>query len=156
MNEIFISTDVETDGPIPGPHSMLSLGSAAYTPQKQLLSTFSANFETLPGSVGTSEDGRVVGKPARCLGSLPRKPGIAPGRDGAIPHMGQISQWQTSLRRLSRGFRFPVCILVSHALRRREPFRSFCIGHQILRDGRLESWLPREHQEKHTETLVRQ
>ena len=50
MNEIFISTDVETDGPIPGPHSMLSLGSAAYTPQKQLLSTFSANFETLPGA----------------------------------------------------------------------------------------------------------
>src|SRR5689334_10728448 len=79
MNESFISTDVETDGPIPGPHSMLSLGSAAYTPQKQLLSTFSANFETLPGSVGTSEDGRVVGKPARCLGSLPRKPGIAQG-----------------------------------------------------------------------------
>ena len=31
MNEIYISTDVETDGPIPGPHSMLSIGSAAYT-----------------------------------------------------------------------------------------------------------------------------
>jgi hypothetical protein len=47
MTEIYISTDVETDGPIPGPHSMLSLGSAAYTADKRLISTFSANFETL-------------------------------------------------------------------------------------------------------------
>lgn len=48
MSEIYISTDVETDGPIPGPHSLLSLGSAAYTTEKQLVSTFSANLETLP------------------------------------------------------------------------------------------------------------
>ena len=51
MNEIYISTDVETDGPIPGPHSLLSFGSAAYTADKQLLSTFSANLETLKGAV---------------------------------------------------------------------------------------------------------
>ncbi|MBW8756649.1 MAG: exonuclease [Burkholderiales bacterium] len=50
MSEIYISTDVETDGPIPGPHSMLSLGAAAYTADKRLLSTFSANLETLPGA----------------------------------------------------------------------------------------------------------
>jgi DNA polymerase III alpha subunit (gram-positive type) len=48
MSEIYISTDVETDGPIPGPHSMLSLGAAAYTADKLLVSTFSANLETLP------------------------------------------------------------------------------------------------------------
>lgn len=48
MKEIYISTDVETDGPIPGPHSMLSVGSAAYTADKQLIATFSANLETLP------------------------------------------------------------------------------------------------------------
>jgi hypothetical protein len=47
MTEIYISTDVETDGPIPGPHSMLSFGSAAYTADKKLVSTFSANLETL-------------------------------------------------------------------------------------------------------------
>jgi hypothetical protein len=51
MQEIYLSTDVETDGPIPGPHSMLSLGCAAYTADKQLLGTFSANFETLPGAM---------------------------------------------------------------------------------------------------------
>ena len=50
MSEIYISTDVETDGPIPGPHSMLSIGSAAYTADKNLVSTFSANLETLPGA----------------------------------------------------------------------------------------------------------
>jgi hypothetical protein len=50
MDEIYISTDVETDGPIPGPHSMLSLGAAAYTADKDLVSTFSANFETLEGA----------------------------------------------------------------------------------------------------------
>lgn len=50
MTEIYISTDVETDGPIPGPHSMLSIGSAAYSVDKVLLATFSANLETLPGA----------------------------------------------------------------------------------------------------------
>lgn len=48
MTEIYISTDVETDGLIPGPHSMLSFGSAAYTADKTLIGTFSANLETLP------------------------------------------------------------------------------------------------------------
>jgi DNA polymerase III alpha subunit (gram-positive type) len=50
MNEIYVSTDVETDGPIPGPHSMLSLGSAAYTADKRLVATFSVNLDTLDGA----------------------------------------------------------------------------------------------------------
>jgi len=50
MSEIYVSTDVETDGPIPGPHSMLSLGSAAYLADKTLLGTFQANLEPLPGA----------------------------------------------------------------------------------------------------------
>lgn len=50
MNEIYVSTDVETDGPIPGPHSMLSLGSAAYTADKRLLATFSVNLHALAGA----------------------------------------------------------------------------------------------------------
>ena len=50
MPEIYVSTDVEADGPIPGPNSMLSIGSAAYLADKTLLGTFSANFETLPGA----------------------------------------------------------------------------------------------------------
>jgi hypothetical protein len=51
-NEVYVSTDVETDGPIPGPHSMLSFASAAYRSDKMLVGTFSANLETLPGASG--------------------------------------------------------------------------------------------------------
>jgi hypothetical protein len=46
--EIYVSTDVEADGPIPGPHSMLSFASAAFTSDKALVSTFSRNLDTLP------------------------------------------------------------------------------------------------------------
>jgi DNA polymerase III alpha subunit (gram-positive type) len=52
MAEIYISTDVETDGPIPGPNSMLSFASAAFKADKTLVSTFSANLRTLPGAAG--------------------------------------------------------------------------------------------------------
>ena len=48
--EIYVSTDVEADGPIPGPHSMLSIGSAAYLADKTLISTFSANLAPLEGA----------------------------------------------------------------------------------------------------------
>ena len=48
--EIYISTDVEADGPIPGINSMLSFGSAAYLADKSLLGTFTANLEVLPGA----------------------------------------------------------------------------------------------------------
>ncbi len=50
--ETYVSTDVETDGPIPGPHSMLSFGSAAFAADGKLLSTFEANLHTLPDAVG--------------------------------------------------------------------------------------------------------
>jgi len=52
MAEIYFSTDVETDGPIPGPNSMLSFASAAFTPDKKLLGTFSANLDLLPSAQG--------------------------------------------------------------------------------------------------------
>src|SRR5262249_59354190 len=52
MPEVYVSTDVETDGPIPGPNSMLSFASAAYLQDKTLVGTFTANLETLPGAPG--------------------------------------------------------------------------------------------------------
>ncbi len=64
MKEIYVSTDIETDGPIPGPHSMLSFGSAAYTADKQLVGTFAANLHQLPGSYAAPGDDGVVGNPA--------------------------------------------------------------------------------------------
>jgi hypothetical protein len=55
MPEIYVSTDVEADGPIPGPHSMLSFGSAAFKADKTLVETFNANLELLPGATGDSK-----------------------------------------------------------------------------------------------------
>lgn len=55
MEEIYISTDVEADGPIPGQNSMLSFGSAAYTKEKILVSTFEANLELLEGASADPE-----------------------------------------------------------------------------------------------------
>jgi hypothetical protein len=52
MTEIYVSTDIESDGPVPGLNSMLSFGSAAYLADKTLVQTFSANLETLPGASG--------------------------------------------------------------------------------------------------------
>jgi len=50
MNEIYVSTDIETDGQVPAVNSMLSFGSAAYFADKTLIGTFTANLETLPGA----------------------------------------------------------------------------------------------------------
>jgi len=55
--EVYVSTDIEADGPIPGAHSMLSIGSAAFLPDKTMLGSFSANLETLPGA---TEDARTM------------------------------------------------------------------------------------------------
>ena len=52
MPEVYVSTDVETDGPIPGPHSLLSLGSAAYSEAGEPVGTFAVNLHTLPGATG--------------------------------------------------------------------------------------------------------
>jgi hypothetical protein len=52
MAEVYVSTDIEADGPVPGAHSMLSFASAAFLADKTLLGTFSANLETLPGAAG--------------------------------------------------------------------------------------------------------
>lgn len=55
LDEVYISVDIETDGRIPGFSSMLSLGSAAFLPNKKLVGTFSANLEQLPGVVGDQD-----------------------------------------------------------------------------------------------------
>lgn len=52
--EIYFSVDIETDGPIPGKYSMLSFGCAAFNKGGDLLDTYSANLETLPGALQDS------------------------------------------------------------------------------------------------------
>ncbi len=50
MTEIYVSVDIEADGPIPGDYSMLSLGSAAYDSDGNLISTFTVNVAPLEGA----------------------------------------------------------------------------------------------------------
>lgn len=54
--ELYFSVDVETDGPIPGPNSMLSFGAAAFLRgQKKPVDTWISNLEILPGAMGDPE-----------------------------------------------------------------------------------------------------
>jgi hypothetical protein len=62
--EVYVSTDIETDGFLPGENSMLSLGSAAYLPDGRLVGTWTANLETLP-------DGKVNPRTAQFWAGLP-------------------------------------------------------------------------------------
>ena len=55
--ECYVSVDVETDGPIPGVHSMLSLGAAAFDAEWSPRGTWSANLEPLPEA---AEDPRTM------------------------------------------------------------------------------------------------
>jgi hypothetical protein len=45
---IYLSIDVETDGPIPGAYSMLSFGVAAFNSAGRVVDTFEANLGLLP------------------------------------------------------------------------------------------------------------
>jgi hypothetical protein len=48
--ELYISCDIEANGPCPGLFSMLSFGLAAFTLEKELVGTFSRNLELLDGA----------------------------------------------------------------------------------------------------------
>lgn len=51
-SDIYISVDIEADGPIPGLHSMLSLGAAAFVEGNRTpIATFETNLIPLPGAV---------------------------------------------------------------------------------------------------------
>lgn len=50
MVELYISIDVEADGPYPLDYSMLSFGAAAFTSNGKMIETYSANLDTLPNA----------------------------------------------------------------------------------------------------------
>jgi hypothetical protein len=80
MVEIYVSTDVESDGPIPGPNSMLSFASAAYRADKSLIGTFEANLTLLAGAEGDPKTMEWWGSQpeawAACRSNL-REPAVA-------------------------------------------------------------------------------
>lgn len=50
MGDIYVATDIESNGPSPGHHSMLSFGSVAFSPDKTMHATFTRNLALLPGA----------------------------------------------------------------------------------------------------------
>jgi hypothetical protein len=50
LETVFVTLHLHTDGPIPGPHSLLTLSSAAHSGGGGLISTFRANVRELPGA----------------------------------------------------------------------------------------------------------
>jgi len=50
MKELYFSTDIETDGPLPAINSLLSFGVVAFTEDGEELDFFEANLELLPGA----------------------------------------------------------------------------------------------------------
>lgn len=61
-NDIFVSTDIESDGYLPGKHSMLSFAAAAFDINRKLLSTFSRNLHVLPYAQQDIETMKFWGK----------------------------------------------------------------------------------------------
>ncbi len=47
-NEIYVSVDIEADGPIPGPYSMLSIGAVAFSSEGEEVGEYQANLTPLP------------------------------------------------------------------------------------------------------------
>jgi len=52
---LYVSTDIEADGRIPGFNSMLSFGSAAFLPSGDMIGTFTANLTCLPNATADKE-----------------------------------------------------------------------------------------------------
>ena len=155
MPEIYVSTDVEADGPIPGPHSMLSFASAAFTADKTLVGTFSANLATLPGAQG---DPKTMAwwqtQPeawAACRADLREPAEVMP----EYVALAEGPARQAGVRRLPGGVRLPVRVLVPDPLRRREPVLPLGPGHQDLRDGPARHRVPRLGEAEHAEGVVR-
>ncbi|SDE92854.1 hypothetical protein [Pseudonocardia oroxyli] len=48
--ELHVTTHLHTDGPIPGPHSLLTLTAAAHTAAGVPIGTFTVNLRELPGA----------------------------------------------------------------------------------------------------------
>ena len=47
---VYVTNHIHTEGPIPGPHSLLTVASAAHRADGTLISTFSTNVRELPGA----------------------------------------------------------------------------------------------------------
>lgn len=117
--EIYVSTDIETDGPIPGPNSMLSFASAAFLADKTLVSTFTANLEALPEANGDPDTMKWwEGQPEAWNAHSQTRFRRSKQSNASLFRLDKIIVWKTSFCGISSRIRFPVCVLVSYSIHR--------------------------------------
>ncbi|KAI1692048.1 hypothetical protein Ddc_23891 [Ditylenchus destructor] len=79
-----------------------------------------------PGDAGgrepAPEDGGLVGDPARGLGRVSARPGVAGSGDAPLRGLDRDAAGEARVRRLSGGLRFPLRLLVPDPLHRDSPF----------------------------------
>ena len=120
--EIYVSTDVEVDGPIPGPHSMLSLASAAFGADKKLLGTFSANLELLPAAAAHPDTLEWWPQHPQAWEAASNRSPPASRGDDRVRGLARSPAGRASVRRLSGGLRLHVRLLVPDRFAGRSPF----------------------------------
>ena len=77
---VHVTTHIHTDGPIPGPHSLLTLTSAAYGADGVPIGTFTVNLRELPGATLhpiALENWRRRAEDWLCTRRAARPPGLA-------------------------------------------------------------------------------
>jgi hypothetical protein len=115
---VFVTLHIHTDGPIPGPHSLLTLSSAAHRGDGGLISTFTTNLRELPGATLHPASLRAVADAGGRLDQHP--PGRTPAgsRDQQLRPVGREAPWTSDARHGSGGTRPPVRLLVPPPLLR--------------------------------------
>lgn len=91
MQELYVSVDIEADGPIPGPHSMLSLGAVALLPSGKEVGAFEVNFECLEGAKGDPETLEWWSKQSRDVWEHIRKD-ARPPKEGVGAFVSWVNQ----------------------------------------------------------------
>ena len=107
--EIYVSIDVESDGPIPIQNSMLALGAVAFTDDGRILGEYNVNLKPIPGAVqdpGTMEWWATQEAAWKFVTSRTVTPEVG---------MRTFRQWCAGLLTLGHGDRLvPVCAPVGY------------------------------------------
>lgn len=94
MSEVYVSVDVEADGPLPGPNSMLSLGAAAFViGEKGPINTFSTNLEAISGAVQDPDTMAWWAKPENQTAWAKCRENTVPATQG----MKEFTEWVKTL-----------------------------------------------------------
>lgn len=97
MVEIYVSVDIEADGPIPGDNSMLSLGAIAFDKNGQKVDSWYSTLEPLPGASPDENTMKWWDKNLEAYNQATLNP--IPAKNAMI----NFSHWLKRLEKLCRG-----------------------------------------------------